>query len=176
LDGTDLEVYAWGVTQAYRVGFDRYNRLFASNNGYDERGSRPIKDCPDEFMLIKEGAWYGFPDYCAGLPVTLPQFKPIVGPQPQFLLTEHPMLPPRPLAEIEPHSGVRGFDFNYNENFGPYGDAYLAESGSIFPITTAGYPLPGVGRRIVRIDMNDGRVITFAINKSGLGASFTWWG
>ena len=173
LDGTNLEVYAWGVTQAYRVEFDIYNRLFASNNGYDDKGSRPIKNCPDEFMLIQEGTWYGFPDYCAGLPVTLPRFKSNIGPQPQFLLSEHPMLPPKPLAELAPHSGVRGFDFNYNEDFGPYGDAYLAESGSIFPITTAGYPLPGVGRRVARININDGRVITFAINKSGVGASVT---
>lgn len=173
LDGSNLEVYAWGVTQPYRVKFDRYNRLYTSNNGYDDRGSRPIKDCPDEFMLITQGVWYGFPDYCAGLPVTLPQFRPNVGPQPEFLLAEHPIVPPKPLAVIEPHSGVRGFDFNYDINFGPYGDAYLSESGSIFPITTGGYPLPGVGRRIVRINMNDGNVSIFAINRSGLGASVT---
>ena len=173
LDGSNLEVYAWGVVQPYRVKFDRYNRLFATNLTYDVRGSRPIKDCPDSFLLINQGVWYGFPDYCVGLPVTMLQFRPDVGPQPEFLMSEHPMIPPKPLAVIEPHSGVRGFDFNYNENFGPYGDAYVALSGSIYPITTGGYPLPGVGRRIVRIDMDDGIVSTFAINRTGLGASFT---
>ncbi|MGB4438613.1 MAG: hypothetical protein WBJ13_05160, partial [Sedimentibacter sp.] len=116
---------------------------------------------------------YGFPDYTAGLPVTLPQFRPDVGLQPEFLMAEHPMIPPKPLAIIEPHSGVRGFDFNYDSNFGPNGDAYVAESGSVFPVTTGGYPLPGVGRRIVRIDMNTGSTSVFAINRSGLGASFT---
>ncbi len=173
LDGSNLEVYAWGVAQPYRVKFDRYNRLFATDQAYDARGSRPIKDCPDSFLLITQGDWYGFPDYCAGLPVTMPRFRPEVGPQPEFLMSVHPMIPPKPFTLIEAHSASRGFDFNYNENFGPYGDAYLALSGSIFPITTGGYPLPGVGRRIVRIDMNDGNVSTFAINRTGLGASFT---
>jgi len=173
IDGSNLEVYAWGITYPYGVNFDRFNRLYTTNNGYDDRGSRPIKDALDEFLLIEQGVWYGFPDYTAGLPVTLPQFKPDVGPQPEFLMAEHPMFPPKPLTMIEPHSGVRGFDFNYNSNFGPYGDAYIAESGSISPVTTAGYPLPGVGRRIVRIDMNTGSTSVFAINRSGLGASFT---
>ncbi len=173
LDGSNLEVFAWGITQPASLDFDRYNRLYVTNLQYDDRGSRPIKDALDEFLLVMQGIWYGFPDYAAGLPLTLPQFRPDVGPTPEFLLSEHPMIPPEPFAVMEPHSGVRGFDFNYNSDFGPYGDAYVAESGSIFPVTTGGYPLPGVGRRIVRVDMNDGRVSTFAINRTGLGASFT---
>ncbi|MDW5299510.1 MAG: hypothetical protein SA378_05155 [Sedimentibacter sp.] len=173
LDGANLEMYAWGITLPYGLNFDRFNRLYTTNNGYDDRGSRPIKDSPDEFLLIKQGVWYGFPDYTAGLPVTLPQFRPDVGPQPEFLMAEHPMIPPKPLTVIEPHSGARGFDFNYNCDFGPYGDAYVAESGSISPISTGGYPLPGVGRRILRINMEDGSESVFAINRSGLGASFT---
>lgn len=173
LDGSNLEVYAWGVVQPYRVKFDRFNRIFATNLTYDVRGVRPIKDCPDEFLLINQGLWYGFPDYCAGLPVTLPQFRPDVGPQPEFLMSKHPMVPPKPFSTIEPHSGVRGFDFDYTHKFGTYGNAYIALSGSIYPVTTGGYPLPGVGRRIIRINMDDGNVSTFAINRTGLGASFT---
>ncbi|MFA9423716.1 MAG: sorbosone dehydrogenase family protein [Sedimentibacter sp.] len=172
-DGSNLEVYAWGITQPYGLNFDEFNRLYATNLQYDDRGSRPIKDAWDEFLLVEPGVWYGFPDYSSGLPVTLPQFRPDVGPKPEFLLTEHPMNPPKPYAVVEPHSGVRGFDFDYSFNFGPYGNAYVAESGSIYPVTTGGYPLPGVGRRIVRINMDDGSLSTFAINRSGLGASFS---
>jgi glucose/arabinose dehydrogenase len=173
LDGANLEVYAWGIVQPYGLSFDRFDRLYVTNNAYDERGSRPIKDCFDEFLEINQGLWYGFPDFSAGEPVTLPKFKPDAGPQPEFLMASHPMIPPKPHAVIEPHSGVRGFEFNYDSNFGPYGDAYVAESGSIFPRTTGGYPLPGVGRRIVRINMDNGKVSTFAINRSGLAASRT---
>ncbi|MGB4438551.1 MAG: hypothetical protein WBJ13_04850, partial [Sedimentibacter sp.] len=44
LDGANLEMYAWGVTNPYGLNFDRFNRLYTTNNGYDDRGSRPIKD------------------------------------------------------------------------------------------------------------------------------------
>lgn len=173
LDGSNLEVYAWGVRNPISLKFDRYNRLFSSNRGYDERGSRPIYNSFDEFLLINHGDWYGFPDYSGGIPITNPRFTPDVGLRPEFLLANQPMVPPKPYALLEPHSTAGGFDFNYDPDFGPYGDAYLAQYGSDFPITTAGYPLPGVGRRIVKIDMDDGSVSSFAVNKSGLGASFT---
>jgi glucose/arabinose dehydrogenase len=173
IDGSDLEVFAWGVILPYRVKFDRFNRLYTTNNGYDDRGSRPIKNSPDELLLITKGAWHGFPDYTAGLPVTLPQFRPDIGPQPEFLMSEHNVLPPKPFTTFEPHSGARGFDFNYNQNFGQYGDAYVALSGAIYPHTTGGFPLPGIGRRVVRVNMNDGSVSTFAINRTGVRASLT---
>lgn len=173
LDGSNLEVFAWGIRNPIRLKFDRYNRLFAANRGFDRRGSRPISNSYDELLLINQGDWYGFPDYNAGMPVTSPNFKPDVGRQPEFLLARHPMIPPKPHAILEPHSTVGGFDFNNNLNFGSYGDVYMAQYGSQFPGPTGGYPLPGVGRRIVKIDMNDGSVSTFAINKTGLGASVT---
>lgn len=173
LDGSNLEVFAWGLRDPVGLKFDQYNRLFASNRGYDNKGSRPISNSYDEFLLINQGDWYGFPDYTAGMPVTSPLFKSEMGPQPEFLLAQHPMIPPIPFAVTEPHSTVANFDFNYNSNFGPYGDAYLAEFGSRYPTPTGGYPYPGVGRRVVKIDMNNGNVSIFAINKSGISASLS---
>lgn len=145
MDGSNLEVFAWGIRRPEGINFDIYGRLYVSNDDYDDRGSRPIENCPDELYLIENGMWYGFPDFTAGMPVTNPYFKPDVGPQPEFLMKVHPMIPPSPVATFEPHSTVRGFDFNYDVNFGPYGDAYIAEFGSGYPISTGGYPLPGVG-------------------------------
>ena len=66
-----------------------------------------------------------------------------------------------------------GFDFNYNKDFGTYGDAYIAEYGSEAPETTGGKPLPNVGHRVSRIDMKTDAVVTFAINKSGFAATYT---
>jgi hypothetical protein len=65
------------------------------------------------------------------------------------------------------------FDFNYNRNSGPYGDAYIAEYGSEAPETTGDKPLPRVGHRISRINMQTGRAPNFTINKSGFTASHT---
>lgn len=173
LDGSNLELVAWGLRNPFRLAFDRFNRLFSTNHGADVRGSRPIKNSPDEFQLIMPGVWYGWPDYTGGLPVTLPIFKAEGKAQPEFLISDHPMVPPKPFAIFEPHAAIMGFDFNYNSDFGPYGDAYIAEYGSEAPETTGGMPLPGVGHRISRINMNTGQIGTFAINKSGFAASHT---
>jgi glucose/arabinose dehydrogenase len=92
--------------------------------------------------------------------------------QPQLLISNPPMLPPKPFALFAPHSAIMGFDFDFNGNFGPNGDAYIAEYGSEAPETTGGKPLPGVGHRISRIDMRNGQIYDFAINKSGYAASY----
>lgn len=42
-----------------------------------------------------------------------------------------------------------------------------------WPDFTGGKPLPGVGHRVSRINMNTGFIYTFAINKSGYAASYT---
>lgn len=173
LDGSNLELIAWGLRNPFRLKFDRFNRLFAANHGADVRGSRPIENSPDEFQLIMPGVWYGWPDYTGGLPVTLPMFRAEGKPQPDFLISNHPMLPPKPFSTFVPHSAIMGFDFNYDRDFGSYGDVYIAEFGSEAPETTGGKPLPGVGHRISRINMNTGEVSIFAINKSGFAASHT---
>lgn len=172
-DGSNLELIAWGLRNPFRMKFDRHNRLYSTNHGMDVRGSRPVENSPDEFYHIQAGVWYGWPDYTGGLPVTLPAFKPQDGPQPTFLISNHPMRPPKPYVSFTPHSAIMGFDYNDQEAFGPLGDVYIAEFGSEAPRTTGGKPLPGVGHRVSRIDMGTGRVYPFAINKTGYAASYT---
>ena len=172
-DGSDLELVAWGLRNPFRMKFDRDNRLLSTNHGIDIRGSRPIANSPDTFHIIHPGCWYGWPDYTGGLPVTLPVFKPDDEPQPEFLLAQHPMIPPPPLACFVPHSAIMGFDINYNHRFGPINNVFIAEFGSEAPRTTGGKPLPGVGHKISRIDLPTGRIITFAKNKTRFAASYT---
>lgn len=172
-DGSCLKLVVWGLRNPFRIRFDRHNRLFAANHGMDVKGSRPVANSPDEFQLIKPGNWYGWPDYTGGLPVTLPRFKPCNEPQPQFLLAEHPMKPPKPFTVFQPHSAVMGFSFNENPCFGTVGDAYIAEFGAIVPTNTGGKPLYNVGHRVSHINMDNGEVTTFAQNKSGLPAYMT---
>ena len=172
-DGSELELFAWGLRNPFRLRFDRFNRLFASNHGMDVRGSRPVANSPDEFQWIRPGAWYGFPDFTGGLPVTMPQFRPEGKPQPTFLLAEHPMQPPMPVTSFPLHSATMGFSFNENPEFGPVGDVFIAEFGAEDPETTGGIPLPYVGHRVSRIDMQTGQIHIFAINRTGLAASDT---
>jgi glucose/arabinose dehydrogenase len=172
LDGTELELYAWGFRNPAYMKFDEVGRLFVSNNGYEARGSRPIANSLDEFFNVVPGKWHGWPDYSGGEPVNIPRFKPEGGKQPEFLLSSHPNLPPIPLVTFPSNSNIMGFDFNYNNAFGPYGNVYIAEFGSRVPITardTISYS--GRGHRISEIDINTRTVNTFALNKSGFPAS-----
>lgn len=172
-DGSQLELVAWGLRNPFRLKFDRQGRLFCGNHGIDERGSRPIANSPDEFQWIQPGVWYGWPDFTGGHPVTLPQFKPEGKPQPSFLLAQHPMMPPKPVAVFAPHSAIMGFDFNLDPSFAPTGEVFIAEFGSEAPDTTGGKPAPRVGHRVSRINTENGDVKTFAINKTGVAATAT---
>jgi glucose/arabinose dehydrogenase len=169
LDGSELELVAWGFRSPSYIKFDDSNRLFVSNDGFDNRGSRPIANAPDEFHIITQGMWYGWPDYAGGEPITSSRFRPEGGVQPEFLLSNHPNIPPKPFAIFPPNATIIGFDFNYNSTFGPYGDVYIAEFGAIRPGTVTDIPplYTGAGHRISKIEMTTGGVSTFAINKSG---------
>ena len=83
------------------------------------------------------------------------------------------MKPPQPVATFPAHSATMGFSFNEDPLFAPVGDAFIAEFGSNDPTTTSEKPLPHVGHRVSRIDMQTGQVHVFAINRTGMAASET---
>ncbi|MBW3628786.1 MAG: PQQ-dependent sugar dehydrogenase, partial [Gemmatimonadetes bacterium] len=75
-DGSGLEVYAWGLRNPFGVRWGPDGRLYASDNAYDERGSRPIANALDNVWVIRQNAWYGWPDFSAGLePLTDDRFE-----------------------------------------------------------------------------------------------------
>lgn len=86
-------------------------RLLAIDQGADDRGSRPVGDAPDVLFEIKTGAWYGWPDFIAGAPITDDRFRPRRGPARRFLLANHNELPPPEslLVEFPPHSAAVKF-------------------------------------------------------------------
>ncbi|MDM4719659.1 PQQ-dependent sugar dehydrogenase [Micromonospora sp. WMMA1363] len=111
LDGSNLELVAWGLRNAFGLGFLPDGRLLAVDQGPDDRGSRPIGDAPDLLFEVRPGRWYGWPDYVGGVPVTDPRFEPVRGPQPTFLLTSHETLPDpeQPLFAFTPHAAATKF-------------------------------------------------------------------
>jgi glucose/arabinose dehydrogenase len=167
LDGTMLELYAWGFRNPMNLRFDQGGQLYVANNGYDNRGSRPIANAPDEFFATSPGLWYGWPDYAGGEPLNLPRFTPEGGTTPELLLKNVPNTPPTPHVSFPANSNIMGFDFDYH-NFGNYGDVYITEFGSTASQTGREYiSYAGTGHRVSRIDMKTRTVSTFAINKSG---------
>jgi glucose/arabinose dehydrogenase len=148
-DGTGLEVYAWGLRNPYGVLWGPEGQLYVTDNAYDERGSRPIAHAKDNIYQIKEGGWYGFPDFSSGIPVTDPQFRPERGPKPEFLMAEHPAVEQPWLVRPE-NAAATKFDFSSNASFGFKGQMFLAEFGSGTPLTGGSDNLNGY--TVVRID------------------------
>ncbi|WP_312444198.1 PQQ-dependent sugar dehydrogenase [Lacrimispora sp.] len=167
LDGSNIELVAWGLRNPFCMKFDNSDRLIISNQGMDTRGSRPIANALDELFLFKTGAWYGWPDYSGGEPVTMPRFTPIRGRKPELLLETIPSAPPAPTAVFPTGSTIMGFDFNETPDFGPIGDIYIACFGRVQYEESNEYIHSGVGHRIMRVNIVSGEISTFAINKSG---------
>lgn len=170
-DGSNLELVAWGLRNPYAICFDRSNQLYVTNQGMENRGSRPIKGAPDEFIQVHRGHWYGWPDYSGGYPVTMPFFKPEGKAQPEFLLLDHPMIPPHPMINFIPRSAISGFQFNQDPSFGFVGDAFIAEFGPVKRMGEEDATQPNTGHRITKVDMRTGALSVFVQNQGGLPAS-----
>jgi glucose/arabinose dehydrogenase len=158
LDGTDLKPYAWGFRNPYGVLWGPDMVLYTSDAGSDERGSRPIANAPEKLWIVLPTAWYGWPDFEGGIPVTDERFKPEQGPAPEFLFDEHPHAQ-KPILTFEPHASVTQLEFCRSRDFGYEGELFLASSGDQSPVTAAHEVRAGYW--IKRIDLTDGKAQTF---------------
>ncbi|MEJ7769720.1 MAG: hypothetical protein WKF89_18015 [Chitinophagaceae bacterium] len=74
-EGT-LQTYASGFRNVIGFAWGHDGAMYAAVNGYDVRGSRPVKDMYDATYKLTKGAWYGWPDFSAALePLTDPKFE-----------------------------------------------------------------------------------------------------
>jgi len=162
-DGTGLEVYASGFRNPFGLGFDPDGRLITTDQGYDERGVRPVANAPDAVYVVEQDGWYGWPDFVAGIPITDPSFATSSEGGPLSPLLQNPLQPVQPIAKIQPHTGAMKFDFA-PQAFDPTGRMYIAAFGSAGPVTTTGGPVSGA---ILCLDLESGELETFAKNKSG---------
>ncbi len=150
-DGSGLELVGWGIRNAFGLGFLPDGRLIATDQGSDDRGSRPISGVPELVFEVKQGAWYGWPDFVGGVPVTDARFAPRRGPHPPFLLANHDALPPpeRPLMSLPVNASACKFDVLPADGAWP-GHLLLALFGDEVPMTAPTGPRSG--RTVVRID------------------------
>jgi len=163
LDGTGLEVVAWGLRNPYGLEVGADGKLYATMHGFDARGSRPVEDAWDCVYRIEEGAWYGWPDYACDVPVTDERFDVSNKPPLGFLIANHPTsTPPKPLAKFRPHEATNGFAFSPGNPWGPNTTAYIALFGDFSPATgTVDRP---EGVKVVRLDTTTGDVSDFVVN------------
>lgn len=152
-DGSGIELVAWGLRNAYGLRFAPDGRLLATDQGSDDRGSRPIANCPDFLYEVRGGAWYGWPDFMGGVPVTDARFGRRQASPPRFVLANHGDLPApaRPLVEFEVNACAAKFDFIPAGS--RRGHLIVALFGDEKPMTAA--PGSRVGRCLARIDPAD---------------------
>jgi glucose/arabinose dehydrogenase len=168
LTGGKPEMVAWGMRNPFGLAFSPDGKLFATENQFDVRGSRPVWGTGDLLWEIQPGTWYGWPDFFAGQPVNSDRFTPQDGPMPRRLLARRPGNPPTPVAKFGVHASADGMDFSRDPGFGHVGDAFVAEFGDMAPIV--GQVQQPVGFRIVRVETRGGIIHPFAVNRGPMDA------
>jgi len=178
-----LAVHAWGFRNLIGLTWDDAGTMYAAENGYDNRGSRPVNDEIDATLRVQEGTWYGVPDFSAGRePLTDPKFEApddlqaevfingesqgknlgflidheasgLTPPDPSLVVGKHPLNSSPSMLDVAP------------EAWGEFaGDLFIAEWGDLAPPTN---PLRGkepAGYRVVRIDPESGQLAPFVSN------------
>lgn len=163
-DGTDLEVFAWGLRNPYGLAFTEAGQLYATEHGMDARSKRHILGDYDDLYLIEEGRWYGWPDFASGIRLDDPAWgEGGAGREPVLAAFPEPD-PPKPVVSFKPHAGANGLAISRGGTFGFEGSAFVALFGDLAPITTPRLGTP-VGFKVVRVDLELRRITDFAVNR-----------
>jgi glucose/arabinose dehydrogenase len=148
-DGSNLELVAWGLRNPFGLLFLRDGRLIVTDQGADDRGSRPVGNVPDLLFAVQPGRWYGWPDYVGTVPIGDPRFAPENGAAPDFILAGHDELPAPepPLAEFTSHVAATKLDQ------APDGRIAIAMFGDEVPMTAPSGDR--LGRNLAVVDPAD---------------------
>ena len=164
-DGSELEVFAWGLRNPYALNLDPQGRLLTINQGEDNRGSRAFEETPDALFEVKHGAWYGWPDFSAGRPAQDYMADVTTDNSKGFVMETHPSEPEQPLHIFTSHTAAVAIDFSISDRFGFEGQAFVAEFGSGAPFTSGGKVISR-GHKIVRLDMATMQEEDFYVSRS----------
>lgn len=178
------ELVAWGFRNPVALAIDDGGQLYVGMHGADVRSTRPVAEDPDAIYRVRQGAWYGWPDFAADLrPITTPLFSP---PAEHFaeghtklaplidLAASGLQAPDRSLlvAATEPHAALGGMTFVPAS--GPFsrfaGRLLVSEMGDFKPLTDPVTPTERAGFQVEMIDVATGRRSVFARNR-GEGSS-----
>ena len=179
-----VETHAWGFRNLIGLTWDKQTgTMYAAENGYDVRGSRPVKDEIDATLRVDKGKWYGIPDFSAGRePLTSSKFEVpdslqamvVVNGVPQGknldFVIDHAasgLTPPDPSTVVGKHeinSSPSLLDVAPASWGSMAGHLFIAEWGDLAPPTN---PLRGkkpAGSQIVKVNPVNGQLEPFVRN------------
>lgn len=179
-----IKPYAWGFRNLLGLAWDaRTGAMYAAQNGYDIRGSRPVKDDFDPVYRVREGAWYGVPDFSAALePLTEPRYEVPDEYQAMVVVKGDPVGKNLGFVIDHQRSGLSAPDKSMVLSLHPFnsspamidvappswgnmaGKVFVAEWGDLAPPTN---PLRGkvpAGNRVVQVDPRTGQIEPFLWN------------
>jgi len=92
--------FAWGIRNMMGIDFNSEGKVLVTVGGMEARGLRQVKGDSDYIYQIKKNAWYGFPDYAGGDPISSPKFTDQFNKTIPAILDNHPTTnPPAPIYQ-----------------------------------------------------------------------------
>ena len=173
------DLLAWGFRNPVALAFSPEGTLLIGMHGADVRGTRPVLDDPDAIYRLREGAWYGWPDYSAELvPLTDPRYRSpheffAEGQDKLDFVIDHGASGLRPpdrsllVAATDPHAALGGMTVvPAGGPFGAFaGQLLISEMGDFRPTTDAVHPERHAGFQVETVDLRSGRRAVFARNR-----------
>ncbi len=89
LNNNEFITYATGIRNVEGLAVNSLGKLTAIVGGMEDTGVRAVKDDVDYIYDIKEKAWYGWPDFSGGDPITSPRFSDGTN-KLSFVISNHP--------------------------------------------------------------------------------------
>lgn len=167
------QLVAWGFRNPFGLAFSPGGELFVTDNQYDARGSRPVFGTGDLLWKVEQGMWHGWPERFGAL--ALHEHDSLAPPgesRVARLIDAYPNDPVEPAARLGVHSASTGLDFSRSSRFGHEGDAFIAQFGDMAP--GVGKVLSPVGFKVVRVEVGEGIVHDFAVNRGEVNGPATF--
>ena len=151
LNNNEFITYATGIRNVEGLAIDSLGKLIAIVGGMEDSGVRAVKDDADYIYDIKEKAWYGWPDFSGGDPITSPRFSDGTN-KLSYIIENHPTetpLPPR--YQHNSLQSLKGLAIDYEGKCFPKDTVIFADNkeNCIYVLTEL-----GTSKAIVSLDKN----------------------
>lgn len=100
LNDNSKELYSYGIRNVKGLDFNSSGELVCAVEGMNNDGERPVNNDSDYIYIVKQGLWYGWPDFSGGNPVDCDRFRKSEGENIKKIIMNPPQkIPPGPYFE-----------------------------------------------------------------------------